>query len=126
MHHFLKVRIIQVQDFLYSYENCRTPKTVLFLLLEYSHLAFLQYIFNGVEYPIEPSPHGNCKRPHSYGYERTKESTVKRLQSEASNQAPKPAYHYVYKANGGIMNADAIRDLPRNRAQGKYARREHT
>ncbi len=115
-----------VQDFLYSFDKCRTPRTVSFFLLEYSHLVFLQYIFNGVEHPVDPSPHGNCKRAHSYGYVRTKESTVKRLQSEASNQTPKPAYHNVYKAKGGIMNADAISDLPRNRAQAKYARREHT
>ena len=90
--------------------------------IEYSHLVFLQYILNGVEHPIDPSPHGNCKRAHTYCYVRTKESTVKRVQSEVSNQTPKPAYHNVYKAKGGIMNADAISDLPRNRAQAKYAR----
>ena len=56
---------------------------------------------------------------------RTKESTVKSLQSEASNQTPKLAYHNVYKAKGGIMNADSISDLPRNCGQAKYARREH-
>ena len=84
-------------------------------------------MFDGVEHHVDPSPHGSCKQVHSYGYVHTKESTVKSLQSEASNQTPKPAYHNVYKAKGGIMNADfIISDLPRNRAQVKYARREHT
>jgi hypothetical protein len=94
--------------------------------LDYPHLIFIQYMFDGVEHHVDPSPHGNCKRVHSYGYVRTKESTVKSLHSETSNQTPKPAYHNVYKAKGGIMNANSISDLPRNRAQAKYARREHT
>ena len=114
-----------LQDFSYFYENL--PRTVSFcFFIEHSHLVFLQYIFSDVEHSVDPSPHGNCKRAHSYGYVRTKESTVKRLQSESSNQTPKPAYHNVYNAKGGIMNADAISDLPRNRAQAKYWRREHT
>ena len=45
--------------------------------IEYSHLVFLQYIFNGVEHPVDPSPHGNGKQAHSYGYVRTKKSTAK-------------------------------------------------
>ena len=55
-----------VQNLL-SFENCKTPRRFSFFI-EYSHLVYLQYIFNGVEHPVDPSPHGNCKKVRSKDY----------------------------------------------------------
>ncbi len=87
--------------------------------------VFIQYIFDGIEHEVTPIQHGNCKRPNSIGYVRTKESTMDMLENEATNNPPKAAYHAVQKKNGGIMGASSISDLPRNRAQAKYFRRRN-
>jgi hypothetical protein len=99
---------------------------VLFNVLEHPQTIFIQYLFDGMEHPVCPSAHGNCKRKRSSPYVRTKESTVQELRRESSAQTPKAAYHTVHKEKGGIMNAVSISDLPRNRAQAKYTRRGHT
>ena len=67
-----------------------------------------------------------AKKRHPPVYVRTKESTVKKLQHESASKPPKAAYHTVHEEKGGIMNAVSMSDLPRNRAQAKYNRREHT
>ena len=99
---------------------------MLFNVLEHPQTIFIQYLFDGMEHPVYPSAHGNCKRKRSSPYVRTKESTVQELRRESSAQTPKAAYHTVHKEKGGIMNAVSISDLPRNRAQAKYTRRGHT
>lgn len=99
---------------------------MLFTLLEHPQTIFMQYLFDGMEHPVQPSAHGNSKRKRSSPYVRTRESTVQKLQRESSVQTPKAAYHTVHKEKEDIMKAVSINDLPRNRAQAKYARREHT
>ena len=51
---------------------------------------------------------------------------MKKLRNEASVNTPKVAYHNVHREKGSILNASSMSDLPRNRAQAKYARRGHT
>jgi hypothetical protein len=94
--------------------------------LEHPQLMFIQYLFDEIEHPVQPNAHGNSKRRHPPVFVRTKESTIRRLQNESVSKPPKEAYHTVHEEKGGIINAAAISDLPRNRAQAKYHRREHT
>ena len=83
-------------------------------------------MFDGIEHPVSPAPHGNNKRPHNPAYTRTKDSTINKLRDASTTHTPKAAYHVVHKEKGGILNASAMSDLPRNRDQAKYARRGHT
>jgi hypothetical protein len=94
--------------------------------LEHPQLVFIQYLFDEIEHPVQPNAHANSKKRHPPVYVRTKESTVKKLQHESASKLPKAAYHTVHEEKGGIMNAVSMSDLPRNRAQAKYNRREHT
>ena len=87
---------------------------------------FFQYLFDNMEHPVEPIAHGNAKRRDSHPYVRIKDSTVKKLKNEATVNTPKVAYHNVHREKGGILNASSLSDLPRNRAQAKYARRGQT
>ena len=48
------------------------------------------------------------------------------LRTESTDKTPKAAYHEVQRDVGGIMGASSISDLPRNRAQAKYRRRDYT
>ena len=91
---------------------------------DHPDLVFTQYICDGIEHDVTPSPHGNNKQSSSYV--RTKESTVNMLRNESAVKPPKAAYHTVHKESGGILNASSISDLPRNRAQAKYLRRGQT
>ena len=70
----------------------------------------MQYLFDGIEHPVQPSAHGNSKRKRSSPYVRTKESTVQKLQRESSVQTPKAAYHTVHKEKG--VSWGTISDLP--------------
>ena len=87
---------------------------------------FIQYLFDGKEHKVQPAAHGNCTRIDSPVYVRTKESTVKSLQTIAQKHMPKEAYHFAHKENGGNLHAESLSDLPRNRAQAKYQRHGHT
>ena len=77
-------------------------------------------MFDGIEHEVIPTYHGNSKRPNAIGYVQTKASTMDMLGREATINPPKAAYHAVQKKSGGIMGADSISDLPRNRTQAKY------
>ena len=85
-----------------------------FTFLEFPHLIFLQYIFTGMEHPVEPASHGNSKMRLSSAYIRTKESAIGKLRREVRFEPPKAAYRRVHKDQGGIVNASSSSDLPRN------------
>ena len=92
----------------------------LFLLLDQSDkmtsLALIVYKFYGVEgHSVLVRPHGNSKSDSSY--RRIKESTKNLLKAELVHDCPKNAIDEVYNDKGGIINAQSIGDLPRNRSQ---------
>lgn len=74
----------------------------------------MQYVFSGKPHEILHKPHGNSKS--SKPYIRTSPSTLQKLkQCCAENLVPKVAVSTVTKEKGGIINARAIGDVPRNR-----------
>ena len=78
--------------------------------------AFVQYSFSGKPHPILQKPHGNSKS--SKPFVRTTPSTLQKLKEcRKTNQPPKLAVSKVTKEKGGIVNANAIGDIPRNRRQ---------
>ena len=50
--------------------------TLICFTSDYSKLIFFQYLFDGIEHPVTPVPHGNNERQFNPGYRRTKDSTV--------------------------------------------------
>ena len=67
-------------------------------------------------------PHGNSKSNSSY--RRTKESTKNLLKAELVHDSPKDAIDKVYNDKGGIINAQSVGDLPRNRTQAYNIKRK--
>lgn len=73
-------------------------------------------MFSGKPHEILHKPHGNSKS--SRPYVRTSPSTLQKLKKcRAENQVPKAAVASVTKEKGGITEAEAIGDIPRNRRQ---------
>ena len=75
-----------------------------------------QYSFTGKPHPILQKPHGNSKS--ATPFLRTTPSTLQKLKEcRKTNQPLKLAVSNVTKEEGVIVNAKAIRDIPRNRRQ---------
>ena len=90
--------------------------------IENKALLMVQYIFDGEEHEITPSPHGNSRQKQAGGYIRTKPSILKRVKEVAETSAPRGTFHRVSEERGGYLGASAASDLPRNRTQAKNCR----
>lgn len=90
--------------------------------IENKALLMVQYIFDGEEHEITPSPHGNSRQKQAGGYIRTKPSILKRVKEVAETSGPRGTYHRVSEESGGYLGASAASDLPRNRTQAKNCR----
>lgn len=78
--------------------------------------AFVQYTFCGKPHEILQKPHGNSKS--SKPFIRTSPSTLQKLKECCElNPVPKVVVSTVTKEKGGIVEAKAIGDIPRNRRQ---------
>ena len=76
----------------------------------------MQYSFSGKPHPILQKSHGISKSAKPFI--RTTPSTLQKLKEcRKTNQPPKLAVSTVTKEKGGIANAKAIGDIPRNRRQ---------
>ena len=78
---------------------------------------FVQYNFCGKPHIILQKPHGNSKS--SSPFIRTTPSTLRKLKDYCKqSQKPKQAVYYtVTSMKGGVVNANMVGDLPRNRQQ---------
>jgi hypothetical protein len=82
----------------------------------------VQYLFDGEEHTITPTPHGNAQTSQAPAYIRTKPSTLSRVKEIARTDGPKGTFHRVSEENGGLLGASSSSDLPRNREQAKNHR----
>ena len=80
-----------------------------------TNLALVQYVFIGSPHPIISKPHGNSKETKPFL--RTTPSTLDKLKICNKSETAKQAIQSVTNDVGGICNAEAVGDLPRNRKQ---------
>ena len=74
--------------------------------------ALVQYVFNGPPHPIIQKPHGNSKEAI-----RTSPSTLQKLKECSKTSTVKRTIYAITKEKGGIVDAKAVGDLPRDRKQ---------
>lgn len=83
----------------------------------------VQYTFlDGEVVPIKMEPHGNSKNDCQRPYIRTQHSTLKDIQNTVATTSPKCAVKHVYSKAGGVVNANSLSELPRNRRQAINAK----
>ena len=88
-----------------------------------SSRCLLQYWFeSGNEHSINIKAHGNSK-VKSKSYCRTNPSTLAALKKRAVTCTPKETVNAIYTAEGGILEANSLGSLPRNREQVANLRR---
>ena len=76
----------------------------------------MQYVFSGKPHCILQKPHGNAKHDNK-PYIRTTPSTLQKLRVCSKQLPPKQAVSKVTFERGGVIKANSIGDLPRNRKQ---------
>lgn len=81
--------------------------------------VFVRYSFDDEEHPLSPAKHKSTKKRFYPTSTSTKASIKKEILSQTG---PVDIYDGVFEASGGISNAEAISDLPRNARQVKNAR----
>ncbi|KAK3736206.1 hypothetical protein QZH41_011893, partial [Actinostola sp. cb2023] len=106
----------------YKNKSSNDLKKYIFSLSEYPKLCLVQCHFEKEEHAVQIECHGNNKNSNN-PYQRTKMSVVERLRTSVKQNKPKEACYLVEEKAGGIINAEAISDLPRNREQASYLRR---
>ena len=77
--------------------------------------ALVQYVFNGPPHPIIQKPHGNSKEAKPFI--RTSPSTLQKLKECSKTSTVKRTIYAITKEKGGIVDAKAVGDLPRDRKQ---------
>ena len=77
-------------------------------------LSLVQYLFKKGEHDVVPVSHGKNKKKDAKPFIPTKKSTTEIFKTSREKLPPKKAYHHVLESSGGIKNARAASDLPRN------------
>jgi hypothetical protein len=91
-----------------------------------SSRCVVQYWFaSGVEHSINIKAHGNSKIK-TESYCRTHPSTLSAIKDYGKDHAPKETITAIYTAEGGIIEANSVGKLPRNRQQVSNYRRGAT
>lgn len=86
-------------------------------------LVVVQYTFlNGEVVPLKSDWHGNCKGKGRASYIRTQHSTLNDIKNAAAIMSPKIAIKTVYDNAGGVINAQSLSEIPRNRRQAVNSR----
>ncbi len=114
-----------LQDCQTSYQNADAPdfRNKVFLGLDSNgnaigQLALIAYHWNCEPYQFIPSPHGNaCKQSAKVSYQRTKPSVLEEMRGLTSSLAPRQVVQQVSQSHGGVSEAVALADLPRDRMQ---------
>ena len=86
-------------------------------------LVLVQYLFDRGEHKISVMQHGNSKKKKKFS--RTQPSVMHDLQSKLESLPPKQALHNVAQSRGGILRAKNDSELPRNRNQAYYIKKQH-
>ena len=84
--------------------------------------AFVQYTFDNKEHAVELRPHGNSKGKTPY--RRTKPSTLHLIQENANKKPASKILSEIEIHVGGVVNAKAGCDMPRNRQQVYNAKKK--
>lgn len=79
-------------------------------------MAFVQYVFAGKPHCILQKPHGNAKHDHK-PFIRTTPSTLQKLKLCSKKLPPRQAVSKVTTEKGGVLKANSVGSIPRNRKQ---------